>query len=137
MGYTHYVRATRTLTPLEWEQFTNLVRAVFETTTVPLSDGTGVDGTSPFITQEQVNFNGVGDDSHENCAITRTPRGVEFCKTAQKPYDAVVGAVYLLYQEIHGGEIISSDGDMSGEEWDDARDLRTAAKLALNPSNSA
>ena len=52
---------------------------------------------------------------------------------SRKPYDEVVGAVYLLFDYVHGGEpTLSSDGRFQGEEWDPAYRLLT--KLGLPPA---
>tara|TARA_S200002703_G_scaffold120632_1_gene106449 strand:+ start:29 stop:412 length:384 start_codon:yes stop_codon:yes gene_type:complete len=121
MGYTHYIQPTRNLTDQEWATLTAQVKQILDGSTVPLAgwDGTG----KPEVSTERISFNGVNDDSHESCVINREETGFSFCKTARKPYDYIVGAVYLAFQEIHGSSILSSDGDLNGEEWLDAREL--------------
>jgi hypothetical protein len=53
------------------------------------------------------------------------PEIFDFCKTAQKPYDAVVTAILIRAKEIYGSCVsISSDGDWS--EWQDGRNLYEA-----------
>jgi len=96
-------------------------RQILDGSTVPLADW---DGTGePEVSDERISFNGVGDDSHESCVINREETGFSFCKTARKPYDPIVGAVYLAFQAIHGGSILESDGDMDGAEWAEAKQI--------------
>jgi hypothetical protein len=46
----------------------------------------------------------------------------DFCKTARKPYDAVVTACLILLKQTYGDAVeVSSDGSWS--EWQDGRDL--------------
>ena len=50
------------------------------------------------------------------------PDFFDFCKTAQKPYDAVVTAILIRAKTIYGSCVrISSDGDW--QEWQAGRDL--------------
>ena len=123
MGYTHYIKPTRILTDDEWDSFTKHVRRIFKTTCVQLAswDGTG----KPEVSDEQVAFNGVApDEDYESCILKRDATGFSFCKTrGDRPYDPVVGAVFLAFQFQHRGTIVSSDGDMKGEDWHAAHDL--------------
>jgi hypothetical protein len=88
------------------------------------------------VTDEMVNFNGDGDDSHETFLFERhaihdpfsgqasydkkSKKRILFdaCKTAQKPYDICVVACLIL-AKIHFGENIkiSSDGDLA--DWEE------------------
>jgi len=50
------------------------------------------------------------------------PNTFDFCKTAYKPYDAVVTAILIRASKIYGSCVkISSDGDW--HEWQAGRDL--------------
>lgn len=121
MGYTHYIQPTRKLTDQEWATLTARAKRILANSTVPLADW---DGTGrPEVSKKRIAFNGVDDDSHESCVILRDEVGFSFCKTARKPYDPIVGAIYLAFQAIHGGSILSSDGDMNGEEWEEAKQI--------------
>jgi hypothetical protein len=53
------------------------------------------------------------------------PDFFEFCKTAMKPYDAVVTAILIRAKSIYGSCVrISSDGEWS--EWQAGRDMYEA-----------
>lgn len=140
MGYTHYWTQTRNFTPAEWIVVVDDIRAILTYAQhdcgIALANGNGDGGTSPEF-GESISFNGVGDDSHETMLINRrVPKAKydgdrnpswDFCKTAQKPYDAVVVAClcYLTtvtrredpasHEPIIGTEVFtaSSDGDAS------------------------
>lgn len=132
MGYTHYIRPTRVLNDEEWRRFTVAVQQILDATEIPIAgwDGTG----EPEVNSGLVRFNGRNPDSFETCAIARGEVGFSCCKTARKPYDAVVGAVYWVFQEIHGDLILSSDGDMKGDDWAEARRLAGVLEPALEPA---
>ena len=54
------------------------------------------------------------------------PTYFNFCKTAYKPYDAVVTAILIRAKVIYGDSVqIRSDGDWS--EWQSGRDLHEKA----------
>lgn len=126
MGYTHYWYVTKVVEQASWAQICASARDVFERCGVPLADGSGDLGSSPEISDVEIVFNGVGEDSHETCALPRRSnqagylppesRGFGFCKTARKPYDAAVCAVLALAEHFSKGAIkVSSDGNAS--EW--------------------
>lgn len=63
-----------------------------------------------------INFNGEGDNGHENLVLSRTPKEFEFCKTNRKPYDLLVVATLVLYKYHFPKKVeISSDG--GNEVW--------------------
>ena len=95
--------------------------------------------SKPTIDNEEISFNGIGDDGHETFCITRKKRDLydyekqdsiqdaymhdksgggvfNFCKTAHKPYDkyvvAVLCAIYRVQRDIMN---ISSDGNTA--DW--------------------
>jgi len=104
MGYTHYWRQQRDFTDTEWQELTRLTKLI---TNDGVLDQTL--STVEFnIDNEQICFNGVGDNGHETFIITKKKRpkadyeeqdaydkqgAFEFCKTAHKPYDKYVVAV--------------------------------------------
>lgn len=156
MGYTHYWDQKRNFTREEWETVAADLRAIITYAQhecgIALGDGGGEPGTSPQISDDVVIFNGIGDDSHETLIINRvipkakykgdTNPSWDFCKTARKPYDAVVTAClcYLstatrtedptTHAPIIGSEVftVSSDGD--GKDFLVGLDL---ARKALAP----
>lgn len=100
MGYTHYWEKPKPFTEENWKAFQEECKKVFEETEIPLADGSGESGTSPKISDSIVAFNGVDEDSHESCAISKLSNlGFEdfgFCKTAEKPYDKIVVKILNL-----------------------------------------
>ena len=111
MGYTHYWKIRKPFTNNSWTEFTNDVKSIFASTKIPLAGVYGTTGTTPEINDKCVNFNGLEDDSHETCQITKSACDFEFCKTAQKPYDAVVVQVLKLARKYNPSIELSSDGD--------------------------
>ena len=127
MGYTHYWRQLRDFTDTEWQELTRLAKLI---TADGVLDQTL--STVEFnIDNEQICFNGVGDNGHETFRITKKKRpkadyeeqeaydrqgAFEFCKTAQKPYDryvvAVLCAIYRVQRDVMN---ISSDGNTA--DW--------------------
>jgi hypothetical protein len=88
---------------------------------IPLTNGMGDPGTSPEVTDKQVFFNGIGDDSCETFGLYRvrppkeswqSRRGGDFCKTYRRPYDLAVTAAlcYLATVPDPGSHSVSSDG---------------------------
>jgi hypothetical protein len=84
------------------------------------------------ITDELINYNGQGEDSHETCYIQRVTKIEEwasnrelafsFCKTARKPYDKYVVATYIMAQVLFGNDVsFSSDGEF--EECAEGKEL--------------
>ena len=135
MGYTHYWRQLRDFTDTEWQELTRLAKLI---TNDGVLDQTL--STVEFnIDNEQICFNGVGDNGHETFIITKKKRAkedyeeqeaydrqgaFEFCKTAQKPYDkyvvAVLCALYNLeyvegFGQTHPMSEIRSDGNTA--DW--------------------
>ena len=83
-----------------------------------------LDAADNQIDEEEVRFNGVGDNGHETFYLSRVqfPRYnrtdkskyFNFCKTARKPYDKYVVKVLILMEKYFGDDVeIDSDGD-----WD-------------------
>jgi hypothetical protein len=104
-----------------------------------LGDWTGNLGTQPEFTEGRFSLNGVDDgrvdNSHESFIWEALPSQpdwrkdepefFDFCKTAMKPYDAVVTAILIRAKQIYGSCVsVSSDGDWS--EWQAGRDLYEA-----------
>lgn len=107
MGYTHYWNQGRNLTKAEWLTVATDVRAILtyaqHECDIALAGPMGEGGTAPEVNDKHISINGVGDDCHEtffiNRVIRKKPRYAGectdwgFCKTARKPYDAVVTAL--------------------------------------------
>ena len=89
-------------------------------------------GTEPELTEGYIRLNGEGKDGHETFYFVPVPDVFDFCKTAEKPYDAVVCAVLLAAQAHYGAALeVSSDGYWD-REWSEGRKLFTAA-LGVEP----
>ncbi len=140
MGYTHYFSKVNSTTDeaLRFEMFARGARTIIEYATkyddIALAGWDGEVEGAWEITDEVVRFNGLGADSHETFSWNADASGFNFCKTAYKPYDAVVTACLIHLKDIYGEAVsIGSDGDWS--EWSDgARLYRNATGLtAENP----
>lgn len=141
-------RATRLAIANLPEKFETAECEYIERPVICGSEGEG----EPLITGYKIWFNGdarYGLD-HETMALDRlvedalyesngyTNRQADgsifnFCKTARKPYDFLVCAVLLMAQEIAPGcLVVSSDGDIEGEDWQPAREF--VRSLGFEPS---
>lgn len=137
MGYTHYWNQERNLTKAQWAAVIADIRTIIAYAQhdcgIALANGMGDGGTSPEINEAHISFNGVGDDSHETFFITRTIRTKPeyegertdwgFCKTARKPYDAVVTACLCYLTTVTRREDPTSHEPIIGSEaWDASSD---------------
>lgn len=137
MGYTHYYSrdTVRSSGPGAYARFTNGVERIFaeaETRGIQIGDAFGVTKNWE-ISETRVAFNGMDSDAHETfvweAVSPRQPIHAagksmlfNFCKTAYKPYDAVVVAVLLWLKDCYTDAVdISSDGEWA--EWYEGRDL--------------
>ena len=116
MGYTHYWRQLRDFTDTEWQELTRLAKLITADGQGILANAFSDKNSKPTIDNEEISFNGIGDDGHETFCITRKKRDLydyekqdsiqdaymhdksgggvfSFCKTAHKPYDKYVVAV--------------------------------------------
>ena len=105
MGYTHYWTIKEELSADAFAKLQEGIKAIIQTANeagISISDES-TDGT--------IAFNGIGANSHETFVIRVGDTGFNFCKTAEKPYDAVVTASLILLKKELGLEVlISSDG---------------------------
>jgi len=103
-------------------------------------DGTGL----PTFTEGYFSFNGDATDGNDHetfywealpeqpewqtkhfANTERATTVFDFCKTARKPYDAVVCAVLIRAKVIYGDLVeIRSDGDWDGGGWDEWQEGR-------------
>lgn len=135
MGYTHYFtkRGIEREDSRRYEMFANGARRIIEYATtydnIQIADAMGDKLGAWEITDTHVAFNGFGPDSHETFYWPASAEGFNFCKTARKPYDAVVTACLIHLKDVYGeGVDIGSDGYWS--EWSDgARLYRNALGL--------
>lgn len=128
MGYTHYVRRDVEKTnnfedfDLFVQGFNALHKVAVEELGIEIGDGLGKT-RNPKVTLDKVVFNGLGEMSHETFVWAQNAESsFDFCKTARKPYDALVTACLLLIKEIYGDTVkVSSDGEW--HEWRAGRHL--------------
>jgi hypothetical protein len=121
MGYTHYICNPKGFTKDQWNTFIKEAKSIISNSDVPLACWNGAKGTLPLISDTEVKFNGVGDNSHETCMVTKKATDFDFCKTARKPYDKIVVAIYKAARNANPSIELSSDGgrevfDFSNEE---------------------
>jgi hypothetical protein len=122
MGYTHYFPQTRSFTPDEWDKITAIVTAMFHRCK-QVAGPFGED--RPAVCNDKISFNGVGDEAHETCLITRKHNPeFNFCKTNQKPYDRYVTATLIICNHFAKDALtINSDGEYS--DWEEGLHLAT------------
>jgi hypothetical protein len=130
MGYTHYytqVESSRD-DALLFEMFSLGVVRIIENAIregYKIADGHGKKLNGWIADNFVVSFNGYGKDSHETFYMASGDQGFNFCKTAGKPYDAVVTACLIHMKDVYRDLVeITSDGF-----WVDWRD---GAKLYRN-----
>ena len=106
MGYTHYWKMEKDLSGQEWSHIVRSARKVLELY-APEIDLEYEFDDSFFM------FNGLGKDSHEPFIFSRCGDYFNFCKTARKPYDAVVVKMLITIKKIVPKKItLSSDGNI-------------------------
>lgn len=114
MGYTHYWNHDA-ITPEVWAKIMDDTKKLIVASQVKLVYEYDEPQKHPYVGEDAIHFNGVGDDGHETFVLNPNACGFEFCKTARKPYDLTVCAVLAAAAE-HGIEV-SSDGDAA--DWVD------------------
>ena len=112
MGYTNYWTNKRSFTDDEWKKVKDEYEWLKE-----MGEGIIIDQTK--LTSEIV-FNGNPKDEqdHETFYINKANvyDGFSFCKTARKPYDALVNMTLELATEMLDGFSYSSDGENGDDE---------------------
>jgi hypothetical protein len=145
MGYTNYF--TQTVTSDRdsemYRKFAVDAKAILETAEqrgIELANGMGEIQGQWEVSDTRVIFNGLGDDSHETFLFTREDNlGFNFCKTAHKPYDAVVTACLIALGRAYGESVsIDSDGAWDDNDWTAGRALYQMAVMqtAISPIKS-
>lgn len=127
MGYAHYWENRASIIPAE---AVVIVREILDRAHADrLVQLDRDDPAKPVATERRIRFNGVGVLAHEPFAFDvdddeRTERGTAFgfCKTNQKPYDAVVMRVLIVLKwALKDAVTIRSDGDFQ-QDWQAACD---------------
>ena len=122
MGYTHYWDGSGLRAPLAPEAMAQIRKVTDEAYRLGLIQREYDDPRPPLVTAQVVRFNGVGELGHDTfgfCTTDTYPFGA--CKTALKPYDAIVMRVLLILAYYCPGLKISSDGAFDNE-WQPALD---------------
>lgn len=124
MGYTHYFETHAPIPQEDWEKIAmDVIKAIefcehkgirltFEDTIPEM----------PEVSDDQIRFNGVGNDGHETFILRKCRTAFNFCKTARKPYDLAVGLVLLIAKKHAPNSIrVSSDGNWDSD-WNKIKD---------------
>ena len=139
MGFTHTHVQKRSFTKAEWTEVSDHIREILSYVEnllgVPLGDGYGDAGTRPVFTNDQIMFNGIGDDSYETFVISRKRSkeyGLDsFTKTERRPYDVAVTACLCYLSSISETHFVTSDGNGS----DFVAGLAAARQAVPNKAN--
>lgn len=121
MGYTHYWDIVPH-DPEGWEALQVLARRIVRTAVargIKISYEEG-DERAPEINAKRIRLNGF-DEGHETFLLRPSYSG--FCKTNQKPYDAVVVAILSTAGQTLPGFGWRSDGENEDGDFDDAKRL--------------
>lgn len=109
MGYTHYWTVTEPFTDEQWDRLCRASNIILAKSGIPVAFECD-DKRKPLVDHELIRFNGVGEDGHETFLFSRAP-GAGCCKTARKPYDALVVSILSFAKKIAPDSIrVTSDG---------------------------
>jgi len=134
MGYTQYWNQERSFTDEEWAKIKIESEAiVLEAGRNNILLGDWLGENEPEIDDLNIALNGVGEESHESFLLEKKMRpnydsrwstalNIQkvsgFCKTAQKPYDAVVVSILFKAREIAPNAlVVSSDGGIEAIKY--------------------
>lgn len=134
MGYTHYWRQPKMVDADKFATFTKNVALIIKTSDdagIPLGDSSGQG--SPEVLENVIAFNGFANFGYESF-ILENGEEFSFCKTGQRPYDAVVTAILIqLKRELGDAFTVTSDGKWS--DWTEGRNLY-AETFGVEPEES-
>lgn len=134
MGYTHYWRQPEMVDADKFATFTKNVALIIKTADdagIPLGDSSGQG--SPEVLEKVIAFNGFANFGYESF-ILENGEEFSFCKTGQRPYDAVVTAILIqLKRELGDAFVVTSDGQWS--DWTEGRNLY-AETFGVEPEES-
>lgn len=98
----------------QWKKFTAEVKKIISAAKRDKIEIAGGDGRGkPQITDTYIMLNGKAPDDYETMRIEKGPEDFGFCKTAEKPYDAVVVSILAAAQKINKTFKPRSDGGPS------------------------
>ena len=121
MGFTHYFdrpnKQLRNIGMAKRKQIVPIVQKIISRYRAILTgDGSGktIQPVSLTLESNEISFNGIGDDSHEDFYFPwvkdSESSGSDFCKTARKPYDDPVMEVLIVLKHFIPRLEVSSDG---------------------------
>ncbi len=130
MGYTHYMTLNRSGPQEKWTEAVMAAAQIIDASPVPLGDGHG-EGDRPLVRDDGIFTNGIGEGRHETLVVPTVLAALTqdnytdayqsehflFCKTARKPYDVVVTAVYATLAHIGGQECVTIGSDGEASDW--------------------
>jgi hypothetical protein len=125
MGHTHYWRNHGGIDAAEWAKAIADCDKIVAASKDEFELDVETDGPNVWF-----NGNAEKDHDHETFAVPRNPENLQafdFCKTAQKPYDAPV--VACLARLAEAGLVVGSDGDEA--DWEEG--LALGAKILGRP----
>jgi len=130
MGYTHYWTFGAFIEEKGYKTALAECRKIIRSSPVPVASW---DGKGKPILRNGFNFNGVGDDQHENFSMSvepeRGPDAWPFCKTERKPYDVVVVACLCILEDRLGRKAFNAESGGDLHEWEEGKAL---AEKVLN-----
>lgn len=101
MGFTHYWNHG-IIDSEQWRAVATEAHRLFaeaEERGIQLAEEYDLPDSKPEVNEEYIQFNGVFDDGHETFRISRNSTDFDFCKTARKSYDYVVGRLLKFCAE--------------------------------------
>lgn len=116
MGYTHYYTPSANLPT---QKQLDIVKYIIDNSEIPLGDYAGNIGSKPEVLTEGFRFKGVRDlGNYETFSFVYGSNKWNFCKTARKPYDALVVTLLQLLSKFGLCEW-DSDGYEDEDDFDD------------------
>jgi len=122
MGYTHYWNQVQEVDSAKFASFTKDAALIIKTADdagIPIgnSGGQGL----PEVTDSVIALNGFAQYGYESFVL-ELGEASSFCKTGQRPYDAVVTAILIALKRGLGEAFtVKSDGNWS--DWIEGRNL--------------
>ena len=139
MGYTHYWTVLGSLSQEQKQGIANDAIKIIETAGeqgIRICYDHDEPHKDPVVTADEIWLNGVQHEGHETFYFDPTKRNWQFCKTARKPYDAVVGAI-LLSALNHAPKLIRVSSDGEEKDWAAPFTLYREALDTTLPANTA
>jgi hypothetical protein len=115
MGYTHYWQHEG-IDSVSWRLIAEHAHFLFDLAKmhgVALAREFDRPDEPPEINEAEIVFNGPGEQGHETFCLTRKATRFNFCKTAHKPYDKVVGLLLAYAMDVCPGFVATNDADVN------------------------